>query len=60
MHSNWIIPDGYGVVIACKLLGLKIRERISGSDIFSEINYKLNKRIDCNCVFLGSTKKHLN
>jgi N-acetylglucosaminyldiphosphoundecaprenol N-acetyl-beta-D-mannosaminyltransferase len=59
MYSNWLIPDGYGAVIACKLLGLKIRERITGSDIFNEINYKLNKHINYNCVFLGSTKKTL-
>tara|TARA_A100001015_G_scaffold297140_1_gene378277 strand:+ start:1321 stop:2100 length:780 start_codon:yes stop_codon:yes gene_type:complete len=57
--SNWVLPDGYGVVFACKLLGLIIKERITGSDIFNDINYKLNKQKKCKYFFLGSTTKNL-
>ena len=57
--SYWIVPDGYGAVIACKLLGLKIHQRISGTDIFHEVNYKLNKRKNYKYLFFGSTKKTL-
>jgi len=57
--SHWIIPDGYGTVIACKLLGLNIHQRISGTDIFNEINYKLNKQKNYKYIFFGSTKKTL-
>lgn len=57
--SNWVIPDGYGVVFACKLLGLNIKERISGSDIFNDLNNKLNKQKKYKYVFFGSTKKTL-
>jgi len=59
IHSYWILPDGYGAVIACKLLGLKIHERISAADIFKEVNFKLNKHKNYKCVFLGSKKKTL-
>ena len=57
--SNWIIPDGIGTIIACKLLGLKIRQRITGMDIFNELNYKLNKHKNYKYIFFGSTKKTL-
>ena len=40
--SHWIVPDGFGTLVACKFLGLKIRQRISGTDMFNDINYKLN------------------
>ena len=59
ISSNWIIPDGYGAVFACKLLGLNIKERITESDIFNDLNYKLNKQKKCKYFFLGSTTKTL-
>src|SRR5574341_2181983 len=33
-NADLIVPDGIGIVIASKILGGKIRERITGSDIF--------------------------
>ena len=57
--SNWIIPDGYGAVLACKILGLNIKERIAGFDIFNELNYKLNKQKRYKYIFFGSSKKTL-
>jgi len=59
IKSNWIIPDGYGTVFACKLLGVNIKERIAGSDIFKDLNYKLNKKKKYKYFFFGSTKKTL-
>ena len=59
INSNWVIPDGYGVVFACKLLGLGTKKRISGSDIFEELNNKLNKQKKYKYFFFGSTKKTL-
>ncbi|MDC1278275.1 WecB/TagA/CpsF family glycosyltransferase [Pelagibacteraceae bacterium] len=57
--SNWIIPDGIGAVLACKLLGLKITERISGSDLFNSLNYNINKKKSYAYFFFGSTEKTL-
>lgn len=59
IKSNWVIPDGYGTVFACKLLGVNIKERIAGSDIFKDLNYKLNKKKKYKYFFFGSTKKTL-
>jgi len=59
ISSTWIIPDGYGAVFVCKLFGMSIKERITGSDIFNDLNYKLNKQKKYKYFFLGSTKKTL-
>ena len=31
--ADWLIPDGAGIVLASQLLGGRIRERVTGSDI---------------------------
>jgi len=31
--ANWLIPDGAGIVLASKLLGGQIRERVTGKTI---------------------------
>ena len=59
ISSTWIIPDGYGAVFSCKLFGINIKKRITGSDIFSDLNYKLNKQKKYKYFFLGSAKKTL-
>jgi len=55
--SNLIVPDGIGTIVACRLLGLKIKNKISGSDIFYRLNDMLNKHKNFKCFFFGSTKK---
>ena len=35
--SDLCVPDGIGMVLAARLLGLPIRERVSGSDIFASL-----------------------
>ena len=40
-------------------MGVNIRERIAGSDIFKDLNYKLNKKKKYKYFFFGSTKKTL-
>ena len=32
--ADWLIPDGVGIVLASRFLGGRIRERVTGSDIF--------------------------
>ena len=58
--ADWLIPDGSGVVIASKVLGGGIRERITGGDIFYGINWQLNQISDSRVFFLGSTDKVLD
>ena len=58
--SDWLVPDGIGIVYASYFLRGNIRNRITGSDIF----YGLNDMMDCkggkSVFFLGSTKDNLD
>ena len=53
--ADWLIPDGVGIVLASKLLGGRIRERVTGSDIFWEVMQQLNEDGGYSVFFLGST-----
>ncbi len=57
--ADILIPDGVGVIIASRILGGSIRERITGSDIFRELRRHLNARGDASYFFLGSTDETL-
>lgn len=55
LDADWLIPDGSGIVLASHLLGGSIRQRITGSDIFSALNSKANELGGFSVFFLGST-----
>ena len=57
--ADWLIPDGAGIVLASKLLGGQIRERVTGSDIFREVQAELDRRGGYRVFFLGSTEATL-
>ena len=57
--ADWLIPDGSGVVLASKMLGGKIRERVTGSDIFQGVLKELNRTSGYSVFFLGSTEETL-
>lgn len=57
--ADWLIPDGAGIILASKLLGRRIRERVTGSDIFSGVQEALNRRGGYRVFFLGSTEETL-
>jgi N-acetylglucosaminyldiphosphoundecaprenol N-acetyl-beta-D-mannosaminyltransferase len=54
-----ITPDGIGIVMASKILGGNIKNRVTGSDIFREVNRALNRQGGFRCFFLGSTEENL-
>ncbi|MSM40121.1 MAG: WecB/TagA/CpsF family glycosyltransferase [Geobacter sp.] len=58
--ADWLIPDGSGIVLAAKILGRRIRGRITGSDIFWGLQETLNRSGGCSVFFLGSTAKTLS
>jgi N-acetylglucosaminyldiphosphoundecaprenol N-acetyl-beta-D-mannosaminyltransferase len=58
-NADLVVPDGVGVVIASRILGGAIHERVTGSDIFEGVNRELNKRKGHSAFFLGSTKDNL-
>lgn len=57
--ADWLVPDGSGVVLASKLLGGEIRERVTGSDMFNGVMAGLNAAGSGRVFFLGSTPETL-
>jgi N-acetylglucosaminyldiphosphoundecaprenol N-acetyl-beta-D-mannosaminyltransferase len=56
--TDWLVPDGTGILMASRILGGRINQRITGSDIFHGIHNRLNK-IGAKVFFLGSTETNL-
>jgi len=57
--SDWLVPDGAGVVLASRFLGGAINERVAGSDIFAGLHKRMNDDGSMRIFFLGSTKETL-
>lgn len=51
-----ILPDGIGIVLASKILGGRIKSRISGPDLFFEITKEANACGNISYFFLGSSQ----
>jgi N-acetylglucosaminyldiphosphoundecaprenol N-acetyl-beta-D-mannosaminyltransferase len=58
-HADWLIPDGVGVVQASRILGGRIRKRITGSDVFSALLKRMNHQGGHSVFFLGATEDTL-
>ena len=59
LSADMVTADGIGIVLASKILGGKIRERITGSDIFLDLSKNLNIKGNARYFFLGSTEENL-
>ncbi len=57
--ADWLVPDGTGIVLASKILGGRIRERVTGSDIFGGLLDVLEREGGYRVFFLGSTEQTL-
>lgn len=57
-EADWLVPDGAGVVLASHAMGGEINERVTGSDIFREVNEFLNN-IGGSAFLLGATEETL-
>ncbi len=53
--ADMVIPDGIGMVLASKLLGGRLRRRVTGTDLFLGLSRLLNAAGGCRYFFLGST-----
>lgn len=55
--ADLVTPDGAGIVLASKIMGGAIRERVTGSDVFTGLSRVLNEKGDktYSYFFLGST-----
>jgi len=58
-NADLVVPDGVGVVLASRILQGKIKDRITGSDIFWGLNKRLNTLKGTSYFFLGSTEETL-
>ena len=58
LRADLVVPDGIGVVLATRLSGAGLGERITGSDIFLGLSRTLDKR-GGSVFFLGSTGENL-
>ncbi len=58
LAADFLTPDGVGVVFASRFLGGRLRERVTGMDIFLGVTAKLAER-GGSCFFLGSTETTL-
>jgi len=57
--ADWLVPDGTGVVLASRLLGGAINERVTGSDVFAGLHGHMNAVGGMSVFFLGSTNETL-
>lgn len=53
--ADWLVPDGGGVVLASRILGGKIKSRVTGSDVYAGLNQRMNDAGSMRVFFLGST-----
>lgn len=58
-YADWLVPDGAGIVLASKVLGGGIRQRITGSDVFYALNARMNEIGNFSVFFLGATEECL-
>ena len=58
-NAHWLVPDGAGIVLASRLLGGTIQQRVTGSDIFLSVNRALDRLGGRGVFFLGSTPGNL-
>jgi len=59
-NADIIVPDGIGVVLASKILMGSIKKRITGMDVFINLNKALNDRGNVTCFFMGATQETLD
>ncbi|KJS08382.1 MAG: hypothetical protein VR73_05950 [Gammaproteobacteria bacterium BRH_c0] len=59
MDADWLIPDGAGILLASRIQGGNIRERITGSDIFWQMHKLMDRAGGLRVFFLGSTEETL-
>lgn len=57
--ADLTVPDGVGMLLASRILGGRIRKRITGSDIFWGLHALLDQRGGFSVFFLGSASSTL-
>lgn len=58
--ADILLPDGVGIILAAKIMGLDLTERVAGSDLFLGLSEKANNEGGLRYFFLGSTQEVLD
>ncbi len=58
--ADLLIPDGVGIVLASKILGGDIRQRVTGPEVFSSLLQRLDASQHTRVFFMGSTRATLD
>jgi len=58
-QADFIVPDGVGMVIASRLLGGRIRQRVTGSDIFAGLCAAMSRKGGYSTFLLGASEDTL-
>lgn len=53
--ADWLVPDGAGILLGSRMLGGRIRARITGSDVFEGLHRRMDRAGGGSVFFLGST-----
>lgn len=58
-NADWLIPDGFGIVLGGLILGRPRFNRVTGSDVFNHLMCRLNTNGKYKVFFLGSSIDNL-
>ncbi|RLL55879.1 glycosyltransferase [Mariprofundus sp. EBB-1] len=58
-EADMVTPDGSGILLASKILGGSICERVTGTDVFLGLSKSLNESGGASCFFLGASEETL-
>jgi len=59
LNSDFVLPDGLGIILSSAILSKKIKRKIAGMDIFLALSEKLNREKGSSYFFLGSSEETL-
>lgn len=59
-RASLLLPDGAGIILGAKMLGLPIRERVAGTEFFLHLSELADKTGNLRYFFLGSSPVVLN
>lgn len=57
--ADWLVADGIGVVMASRVLGGRITERVTGSDVFTGLHRRMDAQGGFSVFFLGASEQTL-
>lgn len=60
LSADLLVADGYGVILASKILGAGIKERSTGPDLFIEVSRRLNDQGERSVFYLGGSPATLD